>query len=102
MLVGKMPEADVRTFAYVPEHGFEGRYLGPLVVGSNGNQMCNMEATGPGVGFPDSGAGMMYRPSSAPPLSRAAIGQAVREYRIGRNDPCWCDSGKKYKKCHGH
>ena len=17
-----------------------------------------------------------------------------------RNDPCWCDSGKKYKKCH--
>jgi preprotein translocase subunit SecA len=21
--------------------------------------------------------------------------------RIGRNDPCWCDSGQKYKKCHG-
>ena len=20
--------------------------------------------------------------------------------RIGRNDPCWCGSGKKYKKCH--
>jgi preprotein translocase subunit SecA len=20
---------------------------------------------------------------------------------IGRNDPCWCGSGKKYKKCHG-
>lgn len=19
----------------------------------------------------------------------------------GRNDPCWCQSGKKYKKCHG-
>lgn len=19
----------------------------------------------------------------------------------GRNDPCWCDSGKKFKKCHG-
>ena len=18
----------------------------------------------------------------------------------GRNDPCWCGSGKKYKKCH--
>ena len=18
----------------------------------------------------------------------------------GRNDPCWCDSGKKYKHCH--
>ena len=19
---------------------------------------------------------------------------------LGRNDPCWCSSGKKYKKCH--
>jgi len=19
---------------------------------------------------------------------------------IGRNEPCWCGSGKKYKKCH--
>jgi preprotein translocase subunit SecA len=24
-----------------------------------------------------------------------------REKDIGRNDPCWCGSGKKYKKCHG-
>jgi preprotein translocase subunit SecA len=24
-----------------------------------------------------------------------------REKEIGRNDPCWCGSGKKYKKCHG-
>jgi preprotein translocase subunit SecA len=21
--------------------------------------------------------------------------------KIGRNDPCWCGSGKKFKKCHG-
>ena len=20
--------------------------------------------------------------------------------KIGRNDPCWCGSGKKYKSCH--
>jgi preprotein translocase subunit SecA len=20
---------------------------------------------------------------------------------VGRNDPCWCGSGKKYKRCHG-
>ena len=20
--------------------------------------------------------------------------------QLGRNDPCWCGSGKKYKKCH--
>jgi preprotein translocase subunit SecA len=23
------------------------------------------------------------------------------ETKIGRNDPCWCGSGKKFKKCHG-
>ena len=21
--------------------------------------------------------------------------------KVGRNDPCWCGSGKKFKKCHG-
>jgi preprotein translocase subunit SecA len=30
-------------------------------------------------------------------------GQPVRrsEPKVGRNDPCPCGSGKKYKKCHG-
>jgi preprotein translocase subunit SecA len=29
--------------------------------------------------------------------------QIVKSERenIGRNDPCWCGSGKKFKKCHG-
>ena len=22
-------------------------------------------------------------------------------HQVGRNDPCWCGSGKKFKKCHG-
>jgi preprotein translocase subunit SecA len=32
-----------------------------------------------------------------------AIETVVKDERenIGRNDPCWCGSGKKYKKCHG-
>jgi preprotein translocase subunit SecA len=21
--------------------------------------------------------------------------------KIGRNDPCWCGSGRKFKQCHG-
>jgi preprotein translocase subunit SecA len=25
----------------------------------------------------------------------------TEQEKIGRNDPCWCGSGKKYKKCHG-
>jgi preprotein translocase subunit SecA len=32
----------------------------------------------------------------------APITQVKRdEPKIGRNDPCYCGSGKKYKKCHG-
>ena len=26
---------------------------------------------------------------------------AVDTGKVGRNDPCWCGSGKKFKKCHG-
>ena len=34
----------------------------------------------------------------------AAPAQTVRaseHEKLGRNDPCWCGSGKKFKKCHG-
>jgi preprotein translocase subunit SecA len=32
----------------------------------------------------------------------AAVKQVRRdEPKVGRNDPCPCGSGKKYKKCHG-
>jgi preprotein translocase subunit SecA len=35
--------------------------------------------------------------ASAPPAAdRAPDGR-----QVGRNDPCWCGSGKKFKKCHG-
>ncbi len=34
--------------------------------------------------------------------SPAAVATVVRgEEKVGRNDPCPCGSGKKYKKCHG-
>lgn len=26
---------------------------------------------------------------------------STTEKKVGRNDPCWCGSGKKFKKCHG-
>ncbi len=40
---------------------------------------------------------MFYGPAEAP-----AKRQAVRkDAKVGRNDPCPCGSGKKYKKCHG-
>jgi preprotein translocase subunit SecA len=32
------------------------------------------------------------------PVQQRVVDEAQQ---IGRNDPCWCGSGKKYKKCHG-
>ncbi|HET7225892.1 MAG TPA: preprotein translocase subunit SecA [Candidatus Eisenbacteria bacterium] len=38
---------------------------------------------------------------AAPPGARAPAPQPARAMpRVGRNDPCPCGSGKKYKKCH--
>lgn len=34
----------------------------------------------------------------APALS--SVPAAADKKKLGRNDPCWCGSGKKYKKCH--
>jgi preprotein translocase subunit SecA len=35
-----------------------------------------------------------------PEIIQAPIVKSERE-KLGRNDPCWCGSGKKYKQCHG-
>ena len=37
-----------------------------------------------------------------PALVAAARRRAQQQApKLGRNDPCWCGSGLKYKKCHG-
>jgi preprotein translocase subunit SecA len=48
-----------------------------------------------------SGAGAVGT-SFAPQAGGTATATAVNEHKdVGRNDPCWCGSGKKFKKCHG-
>jgi preprotein translocase subunit SecA len=42
----------------------------------------------------------MGRPASQPMPPTGAVQRA--EPKVGRNDPCPCGSGKKYKKCHGN
>jgi preprotein translocase subunit SecA len=39
--------------------------------------------------------------AEAPPEPAPARRAAPAAPRIGRNDPCPCGSGKKFKKCHG-
>jgi len=58
-------------------------------------------AAGGGVSVTEGGTGPSGG-NAAP--SQGAVETVVkdeREKNIGRNDPCWCGSGKKFKKCHG-
>ncbi len=59
-------------------------------------------ATGPMGGLPPGGDGGRTGPAPKVETSLGRLGPsggAVPE--VGRNDPCPCGSGKKYKKCHG-
>ncbi|HET9783238.1 MAG TPA: preprotein translocase subunit SecA [Candidatus Dormibacteraeota bacterium] len=45
--------------------------------------------------------GAPRKPRPAAPAAAAAVAGGESAAKIGRNDPCWCGSGKKYKRCHG-
>jgi preprotein translocase subunit SecA len=58
-----------------------------------------------GPGDPDGAAGSNGAPKPRP---RAPVGSGTgagatpgSAAKVGRNDPCWCGSGKKFKRCHG-
>ncbi|MEW6224855.1 MAG: preprotein translocase subunit SecA [Chloroflexota bacterium] len=60
-------------------------------------------ASGPVAGLPaDPMRGAREAPGAgAGAAADARPGHTPTGARIGRNDPCWCGSGQKYKKCHG-
>jgi preprotein translocase subunit SecA len=96
-----------------------------LVRPAEGNQAAAATAPGPGAPPQSAGSAANPEPDSAPssPLARQieqrqrrqqqnlqfqagpAQAEAPKPVRagakVGRNDPCPCGSGKKYKKCHG-
>ena len=60
-------------------------------------------AVGPEAAAGPSGAGPTGSPFGAVPgMGPEAITPVVRDGRkVGRNEPCPCGSGRKYKHCHG-
>ena len=53
-------------------------------------------ASGPQGAIPQEGGGGYYEPTEPVRQEPVKVGP-----KIGRNDPCPCGSGKKYKNCHG-
>jgi preprotein translocase subunit SecA len=49
------------------------------------------------------GVAQAYADDGQEPEAMPVVEQRVLddEHQLGRNDPCWCGSGKKFKKCHG-
>ena len=71
----------------------------PLAEGYDDSQSQN----GAQNGAPGGASGSRRRSGGAAAASPAARPQPVRNDRkTGRNDPCPCGSGKKYKNCHGN
>jgi len=62
------------------------------------------EAMPPGMDIPPGMPPGMAAGAAPPPIGGEDVkGTPIRraEPKVGRNDPCPCGSGKKYKKCHG-
>jgi preprotein translocase subunit SecA len=66
------------------------------------------QVTESGPAEPDGANGAQRRAPAQrralPVAAAVGAGQAASagaQPKIGRNDPCWCGSGKKYKRCHG-
>jgi preprotein translocase subunit SecA len=47
------------------------------------------------------GAASATAAATAPSPAAGAAGSPKAGPKLGRNDPCWCGSGKKFKRCHG-
>ena len=79
--------------------------MGSLLAGNGAADPAQVQAAlAAAAASPAARAGMRGTPQPAPPPPPApeAAAPFVRgERKVGRNEPCPCGSGKKYKHCHG-
>ncbi len=64
---------------------------------ARGERVSNVTYTAP----TETGEAESVPEAAARGMTAAAAGGALAVPRVGRNDPCPCGSGKKYKQCHG-
>ena len=85
------------------ELAYETSFAGAAVAAGAVTSAGAVSATGGGAySAPASAQGapaMAAQPQQA--QQAVAVQQRHVEQKLGRNDPCWCGSGKKFKKCHG-
>jgi preprotein translocase subunit SecA len=69
---------------------------------TNGNVYYEHETSAGAEAIAAAGGGeaVMAGVPSATGVATQTVQSSPHE-KLGRNDPCWCGSGKKFKKCHG-
>jgi preprotein translocase subunit SecA len=82
--------------------------LPPQAAGSGAGTSALQYSGGTLDDQPGAYGGEGYAVAADEPHAAAAAGPVPVQQRrvdeheqLGRNDPCWCGSGKKFKKCHG-
>jgi len=85
-----IPQRRPSAAASSPTGGARVSYSGGTSVSSGAQAMRAAAAAAPVLGT--------YEDDDEP---LPAVEQHRSEGEPGRNDPCWCGSGKKFKKCHG-
>ena len=76
--------------------------LSPQSQTTNGNLQYEHETSAGAAAMAVAGGGEAV--ATGVPSAAGVVAQTVRtseHEKLGRNDPCWCGSGKKFKKCHG-
>jgi hypothetical protein len=113
------PDLDRAVYAAAEDPVAEAGALAPLLAAEQGVAVAPQTsmlptdggAAGPGNGNgngsggrgPGQGRGrgtQVRQPAAPDPDALVPIVKQEHE-KIGRNEPCWCGSGKKYKLCHG-
>jgi preprotein translocase subunit SecA len=74
---------------------------GTPLTGAAAGVAGNAAALLPGLGATRTGPVTLQHGDEQVGTAGARAGEPAAAAKLGRNDPCYCGSGKKFKKCHG-
>jgi preprotein translocase subunit SecA len=91
------------------QNGGGGAQIPPFAAAGNSTRAGRVSYSG---GHSEAGSGALAQAAAAAGVAGGVYGEGEmmpvveqrvvdHEHEVGRNDPCWCGSGKKFKKCHG-
>jgi preprotein translocase subunit SecA len=100
------PDLDGAVYAAAEDPVVETAALAGALLADRGTQVpAQTGAFTPAISGNGSGAGARAKPQIKqpnPPDPDALVPIVKQQHeKVGRNDPCWCGSGKKFKFCHG-